>query len=72
MSIHMEIADERRIRSPPGAMIWFTYDPKKGGNNKKAAYYIARCDGHYIVYQKDSVLARERIAVKTAAIINTS
>ena len=66
MSIHMEIADERRIRSPPGAMIWFTYDPKRGTKNKQA-YYIARCDGHSIVSQKDSMLARERIVV-TAAI----
>lgn len=86
MSIHMEIADERRLRSPPGSMIWFNYDPKGGnrnnhtkrsgnngnnGNNDKKsnhqAYFIARCDGHSIVSNRDSVLfmSRSESDVKT-------
>lgn len=34
MSIHMEVADERRLRSPPGSMIWFTYDPNGGSRRQ--------------------------------------
>jgi hypothetical protein len=84
MSIHMEMTDERRIRSPPGAMIWFTYDPKgdsrRRNNNRSNApknkatvpihYFIARCDGHSIISQKDSFITKRRAELDLQATLS--
>ena len=79
MSIHMEMTDERRIRSPPGAMIWFKYDPngnprRRRNNNAPPPIqnFVARCDGHYIVSQKDSFLAKMRAELDLKVLITSS
>lgn len=70
MSIHMEMADERRLRSTGNFQAWMTYDPKRPGKGPKTktgpapalpSYLIFRCDGHAITSAKDSVLAARKV-----------